>query len=893
MAWTGTYAVNGAGDTSATYKDAVIRRINFFRALVGVPAAVSLNATFSAKAQQAALMMSANNALSHFPPTSWTFYTAEGSDAAANSNIAIGDAGPDAIDSYMNDAGDNNAAVGHRRWLIYPQTREMGTGDVPGDSSGRTPANANWVFDSQFGTTRPATRTTAVPYPPAGYVPHTLVWPRWSFSHPGASYTNTTVTMTRNGQPVSAVLEPLSSGAGEPALVWVYDGQNTDQGLAHPRPVADTTYTVNLANVVINGASQNFTYNVIVFDPDVAGPDFVPVAVTGPAAPAVGAANTYQAARPAFAGAFEWRTLTPSVFTKVYGAEAGLDGITATTSDGYSVIETGAAGVGGASYHLAHSAATSQSLTLPESFLVGSSSPTVTFLSRLGWATATQVARVQVSTDDGRAWTDIHTQAGTNDGGERGFVTRVATLAAYSGRTIRVRFHYTVSGSRFPQTSNDVGWLIDEIALSGVQSVTAGTTAIVPSGSNFSYTPASVGTVGLQARGVLFDTYGLEWGPVTQVTATTGSTFTTQPVSQTVAAGGSVTLTAAASGATGIQWQRNGVTLAGATNATLTVSNVGSAETGLYTAATTGGSAAMTSRPAIVGLSTTAKAIGTGTEIGANIPHPNENIFDQILAHGPAVSFTADSGQVTRLSYIDLNDDIVQIEFAGAGTASIVFTGSSGPANPVKYNQDLIGAGFAGYIKGHAGIVVTGANETTNLSVFTVGRATAFDPTGGYNILQGPSATNVPANNGSSLFVGHGSTSYDGLADIAFVAIASTNGKFGGLRSANATYWATSGFTGVYAPDVEFTGPVFVGDINAMSEATPGLRIGSAGVEATRITGGDLLQDNGRAVQVSGVTQLHFRNGSDSHGNLFAAKTNRAQLLQNGVDVTAQIVVNP
>src|SRR3954471_13657328 len=77
MGWTGNYATGaaGAGDTSSLYKEAVLLRINFFRALAGVPAAITLNSAYSAKDQQAALMMSANGALDHFPPASWMSYT--------------------------------------------------------------------------------------------------------------------------------------------------------------------------------------------------------------------------------------------------------------------------------------------------------------------------------------------------------------------------------------------------------------------------------------------------------------------------------------------------------------------------------------------------------------------------------------------------------------------------------------------------------------------------------------------------------------------------------------------------------------------------------------------------------------------------------------------------
>ena len=526
MAWTGNYATGAAGDTSEAYKESVRLRVNFFRALAGLPAAITFNANFSAKDQPAALMMSANNALSHTPPSSWTFFTAAGAEAANNSNLAIGHAGADAVTGYIADGGDNNAAAGHRRWLLYPPTREMGTGDVPGDAT-FLPANALWVIDGQFGTTRPATRTTEIPYPPAGVVPYPLIWPRWSFSHPGADFSAATVTMTRQGQTVPVALEPGAANVGEPTLVWVYNGLNPTLATIHPRPTADTTYTVNVTNVRLGAASRNFTYNVTVFDPDVAGTDFTPVAIAGPATPTLGAANSYRVALPAFAGGFEWRTLQLATFAQTYGAEAGLEGITATTNAGYDVVQTGVVGTGRASFHLAHPPPTSsQLLLLPELFFVTDATAAVSFLSRLGVASSGQVARVQASADDGATWTDIYTQAGTGDGagGEPSFRPRTASLAAYPGRTVRVRFNYSIatSGSFFPQTSNGVGWYLDAITLSGVQSTAAGKATSVASGTTFTFSPTAVGPVALQARGVLFGAYPLEWGPLTTVTAGAG-----------------------------------------------------------------------------------------------------------------------------------------------------------------------------------------------------------------------------------------------------------------------------------------------------------------------------------------------------------------------------------
>jgi glucose uptake protein GlcU len=49
--------------------------------------------------------------------------------------------------------------------------------------------------DSKFGQARPSTRNIYVAYPPPGYVPYKLVWPRWSFAYPGANFANASVAI--------------------------------------------------------------------------------------------------------------------------------------------------------------------------------------------------------------------------------------------------------------------------------------------------------------------------------------------------------------------------------------------------------------------------------------------------------------------------------------------------------------------------------------------------------------------------------------------------------------------------------------------------------------------------------------------------------------------------
>jgi hypothetical protein len=262
------------------------------------------------------------------------------------------------------------------------------------------------------------------------------------------------------------------------------------------------------------------------------------------------------------------------------------------------------------------------------------------------------------------------------------------------------------------------------------------------------------------------------------------------------------------------------------------------------------------------------KIFGAASEVGTDIRHPNGNIFDQAILSGNYASVAADPGQVVRVSFVDPDDDIVQVEMSGAGSVSFLFDTASGPAAPEKYNQSI------GYMKGRAGIAITGADESTHVSIFSVGRANAIDQ----ELFR-----DVP---------------YDGMADIAFLTITSVDGKFGSIRTANTRYSAARGLVGIYASDIEFTGPVLIGDIDAQGSAQPVLHLGAAGTDndranEVRIAGGDLAQSNGRPIAISGIRRLYFDAGMTSHGVPLPRQANRGRLELNNVDVTSQVVVTP
>ena len=254
--WNGNVAAGDAGTLGASYADAIIARVDAYRTMAGLSGDITLDPTESAEDQQDALMIAASQDLTHTPASTSIDYTAAGADAAANSDIALGASGTTAIDLYMTDAGDNNTVVGHRRWILDPTSTTMGVGDIPGQS------NALYVVQPESDmTTTPS--TTVVAWPPAGFVPSTLMPARWSVQAPyGSDFTNATVTVTENGVPQQVqILSDSGANYGGQAVVW--DMPNAPA----PQPGQQVVYSVDVSNVVINGQTQSFSYQTTSFDP--------------------------------------------------------------------------------------------------------------------------------------------------------------------------------------------------------------------------------------------------------------------------------------------------------------------------------------------------------------------------------------------------------------------------------------------------------------------------------------------------------------------------------------------------------------------------------------------------------------------------------------------------
>ena len=271
MGFTGNVDTCTAGTTSQAYRDSVLQRVNWYRRMAGM-GTVTENATFSSHNQQSAVMMAAEGSLSHGPGESWACYTADGATAAGKSNLALGLAGVDAIDAYMQDFGAGNTKVGHRRTILYPQVQEMGTGDVPHGSSSWA-SNTLYVFDANLWNDRPNVREARdfVAWPPSGYVPAETVWGRWSFSLARADFSSAAVTVTGPNGPMQVeILERVQSSgliAPEAAIVFAVGGDTNSSVFATPTN-GDECYAVTISGVKMNDAVvAPFDYSPCLLDP--------------------------------------------------------------------------------------------------------------------------------------------------------------------------------------------------------------------------------------------------------------------------------------------------------------------------------------------------------------------------------------------------------------------------------------------------------------------------------------------------------------------------------------------------------------------------------------------------------------------------------------------------
>ena len=250
ISWTGNVPECQPGTVPQETLDKIFLRILYYRNAVGLNNDISNDTTKSEKAQKAALMMHANGALDHFPPDDWKCFSTDGKEGAASS-LLTSTKNAAAIDSYIQDQGDENYPAGHRRWLLWPRLQEIGVGNT-------SSYNAIWVLGNPG--TSPEDAPEFIAWPPAGYLPKTLAYNRWSFSIAQADFADTKISMKiKDGENISLEIEELTGIYGDNTIVWRPD-------INVNILTEDTTYIVTLSGVNIDGERNDFKYEVVLFD---------------------------------------------------------------------------------------------------------------------------------------------------------------------------------------------------------------------------------------------------------------------------------------------------------------------------------------------------------------------------------------------------------------------------------------------------------------------------------------------------------------------------------------------------------------------------------------------------------------------------------------------------
>ncbi len=214
---------------------------------------------------------------------------------------------------------------------------------------------------------------------------------------------------------------------------------------------------------------------------------------------------------------------------------------TTNTSPDYSVVVTSPKAAGSFSFHLAHPRPVTDQILSYTRALLPQASSQVQFKSRLGWATTNQVARVQVSLDQGSSWNSVYSQAGTGSSGEGSFITRTVSQGTFAGRSTLVRFVYDhTSGNYYYDTDSGVGWYIDDISFTGTEELANPVVSDIASGTNFTFTPTQAGDYALEVRAKVYDSFFLEWGQVKRVTATATALMSLQFTGSPSISGGQI-----------------------------------------------------------------------------------------------------------------------------------------------------------------------------------------------------------------------------------------------------------------------------------------------------------------------------------------------------------------
>lgn len=226
--------------------------------------------------------------------------------------------------------------------------------------------------------------------------------------------------------------------------------------------------------------------------------------VSGPSLGSSTGLNVFRVEQVLGAEGYECLSMRWDAFGPAEGAETGLGRLEFTGLGGWDPVKSGGAASGTRSFQLVHTNGLDQILRLGPVLRPGAAGE-VRFRSFLGYTTTNQIASVEVSTN-GTDWAPLVQERGrgisvTPSGG---WVSRSASLAAWAGQQISLRWRFfvePVAGSQFyTQTQASFGWFLDDLQCIDSEVGTERSTRLLTPGEPLTFQGMAGGRYELRSR---------------------------------------------------------------------------------------------------------------------------------------------------------------------------------------------------------------------------------------------------------------------------------------------------------------------------------------------------------------------------------------------------------
>ncbi|MGC4072788.1 MAG: pectinesterase family protein [Nibricoccus sp.] len=439
------------------------------------------------------------------------------------------------------------------------------------------------------------------------------------------------------------------------------------------------------------------------------------------------------------------------------------------------------------------------------------------------------------------------------------FLTHPAAASVSSGQPV------TLSASTAAVPAATYQWKKDGNTIAGATSATYTIAAAAGSDAG-TYTVVATNASGsTTSNAALVTVAGVAVAP----------SITTQPASQSVSAGASVSFTVAASGTAPLtyQWKKGGADISGATSATYTIAASVIGDSGSYTVVVTNAGGSATSNAATLTVSAVVGPIITTQPVSRTV------------AVGATTSFTVAATGTGTLTYQwqkEINGTFTNVPFVFDGNDSTIITDLSGIATPTLsfVHAQVINAG------NYRVLVTDSAGTTTSNTVaFTVNTSPVgvltFDGFAG-SVTGGGSLTPVVVTTAAALKTAAESTSA-AVITVSGVIDLGTSGRIN-VKSNKTIRGADTGATIIGTLSLSTVTNVIIANLNVTAytgarASNDGLTVGSGSTNVLitkctffNCTDGNLDVTNGSdAVTISWCKFYYTRDTTHNFSNLIGS----------------------